>query len=279
MNSVIGLLGNPLGHSISPVFQQAALDYYELPIRYQPWQVDGNEIMGCVRQLTSSRILGANVTVPYKEVVGSLLDELTEEAGAIGAVNTIVNRDGVLVGYNTDGYAFLRALREDVAFDPRAKTVLVLGAGGVARAIIFALAMAGVGTIILSNRTPARAQRLAQWASTWVKDIHVVDSQSLRLCEGWELVVNCTTVGMVFGNDENSTPIDTGLISRHALVYDLVYNPTETPLLKAAKEVGAETLGGLSMLIYQGAESFRIWTGIDPSLEVMFKAARYALNP
>jgi shikimate dehydrogenase len=279
MNSLIGLIGHPLGHSISPVFQQAALDHHGLSIRYQSWEVDATDIMGCVRQLASSRILGANVTLPYKEVVGSWLDELTEEAGAIGAVNTIVNRKGVLVGYNTDAYGFLRALREEAAFDPRGKTVLVLGAGGVARAAIFALATAGVGTIILSNRTLPRAQRLAQWASTWVKNIHVVALQGLRLCKGWELVVNCTTVGMVFGNEEKSIPIDAGLISRDVLVYDLVYNPMETPLLKVAKGVGAETLGGLSMLIYQGAESFKIWTGIDPSLEVMFKAARQALKP
>ena len=161
MTKTVGLIGNKLKHSISPQFQQAAFDYLGLDISYEVWETAKDELPGVVEGIRDASKLGANVTIPYKEAMLPLLNDVDSDARRIGAVNTIVNRGGKLTGYNTDRSGFLRALREDGGFSPRNKRAVLLGAGGVARAVGFALVDAGVKSLVILNRTQARGEALA----------------------------------------------------------------------------------------------------------------------
>ncbi|MBI4310447.1 MAG: shikimate dehydrogenase [Chloroflexi bacterium] len=279
MTKLLGIIGYPLGHSLSPVFQQAALDHAGIDARYEAWPTPPDQVPQRVRSLREPDVLGANVTVPHKEAVLSHLDRLADMARRIGAVNTIVNRNGALEGHNTDVAGFMRALREDAGFDPRGKRVLLLGAGGAAKAAAFGLADAGVAWLAIANRTVERARELVaslpEGASSRALPL---DHGALATDGPWDLIVNTTTLGMAGSAAAGETPLEASLIPGGALVYDIVYNPEATPLLAAARKAGARTLGGLPMLIYQGAEAFRLWTGVEAPVGVMFEAARKALR-
>lgn len=286
MTQYIGVIGYPLKHSLSPDFQQAALDYYQLDIHYEVWETEAESLSSAINQLRQPQNLGANITVPYKETVLHLIDEVDNLASLIGAVNTIVNRDGKLIGFNTDAHGFLQALREDAKFEPENKRVLILGAGGAARAISFVLLQEKVRSLIIINRTSARAEALVGSLTKYAIDrkirteVIALPWQDLRLRETIEhsqLIVNCTTLGMKYSSDEEQSPLTVDSIPRDALVYDLVYNPSETPLLRMARGVGANIIGGLPMLVYQGAASFKLWTGREPPVDIMFSAAKQAL--
>jgi shikimate dehydrogenase len=282
----IGIIGYPLKHSVSPDFQQAALDYCQLDIHYEPWETKAENLSSTIKRLKRPQNLGANVTVPYKEAVLSFIDEVDNLASLIGAVNTIVNQGGRLIGFNTDAHGFLRALREDAKFEPMDKRVVILGAGGAARAIGFALLQERVMSLAIANRTLARAESLVRSLARYAiarkirAKVTALPWRGSKLREETshcQLIVNCTTLGMKYSSKETQSPLATRLIPRGALVYDLVYNPIETPLLRLAKEVGANALGGLPMLVYQGAISFKLWTGREAPLDIMFLAAKQAL--
>jgi shikimate dehydrogenase len=221
------------------------------------------------------------VTIPYKEAVIPLLDELEPQASRIGAVNTIYKRENRLVGANTDAPAFLRTLRHEGAFDPRDTVVTLLGAGGAARAVATALLDAGVGILRIANRTKARAQALAQ-------ELRARSTAHIVVCS-WDplglgqaiaasyLLVNATSIGLRGSVEERESPMPARLLNPSLLVYDLVYNPTETPLLASAREAGARTVGGLGMLVEQGALAFELWTGQGAPRDVMRDAAEGAL--
>ena len=279
MTKFVGLIGYKLKHSISPQFQQAAFDYLRLDISYEVWETAKDELPKVVEGIRDPSKLGANVTIPYKEAVLPLLDDVDNDARRIGAVNTIVNRGDKLIGYNTDASGFMRALNED-GFSPRNKRVVLLGAGGVARAVGFALVDAGVKKLVILNRTQSRGEALA-W-DLKVSDAEVValswkDGKTLTALGECELLVNGTSVGMKDSAGEGRSPIGIGLIPKRALVYDVVYNPIETPLLAAAKKAGARTLGGLPMLVHQGAASFELWTGKSAPIDIMMRVAKRAL--
>lgn len=274
-----GIIGYPLGHSVSPAFQQAAFDHHGLDVRFEVWETPPDALREVVTGLRAPDALGASVTVPHKAAVIPLLDRLSEPARRVGAVNLIVNRDGLLEGHNTDTTGFLRALREDGAFDPAGKRVLLLGSGGAARAVAHILLDQGVATLTIANRTPERARQLAtDLGDGAALSVVSLEPSELAVDGGWHLIVNCTTLGMRHSDGEKRSPIPSASIPSGALVYDLVYNPQETPLLREAKRAGARTLGGLPMLIYQGAEAFQLWTGKEAPLTVMFQAARRALE-
>ena len=280
MASLAGIFGYPLEHSISPRFQQAAFDHCSLDVSYKAWPVAPDRLEPEVRKLRDDGYLGANVTVPHKERIRSYLDDLQPLARTLGAVNTIVKEDGRLVGYNTDAHGLMEALRKDGGCDPRGLSVLVLGAGGAARAAVFALVDAGVASLTIANRTLARAESLAsefEAASAGVKVVPLEEPALAGVCNKADLIVNTTSMGMRHGIAERETPLKASTIRAQSLVYDLVYNPAETPLLVEAKAAGAKTLGGLPMLVYQGAASFELWTGRPPPVDVMFEAARRAL--
>ena len=286
MTQYLGLIGNPVSHSASPVFQQAALDHYGLDIRYERWQLTEAELPAFIESLRAPDRLGCNVTVPHKQAVAALLDALDETATATQAVNTVVRQvDGRLAGYNTDGAAFVRALRTEARFEPAAANVLLLGAGGAARGLVHALLKAEVATLGIANRTPARAEavaaafaRLAAEQAVALYTVGWGDAHFAEALAQANLVVNATTIGMLHGPAEGQSPLPGYSFRPGTLVYDLVYNPEQTPLLQQAQRAGCPTLGGLAMLIYQGAEAFERWTGKPAPIDVMFAAARKALT-
>lgn len=280
MMQIVAILGFPLKHSLSPVFQQAAFDHYGLDLRYQAWEVPPAGLGEAVARLRDPGALGSNVTVPHKEAVIPLLDGVDDTAREIGAVNTIVKQDGALMGYNTDVAGFLRGLREEGGLDPAGKAALLLGAGGAARAVAFGLLQAGVSRLVIANRGLERGERLAaELSSRFGPRAQAIPWKELAAAAGGcHLIVNATTLGMLHGPGEGQTPLPAAHIPRGALIYDLVYNPLETPLLREARKAGAGVVGGLTMLIYQGAAAFELWTGRPAPVDIMFQAARKALS-
>ena len=276
----MGIFGYPLGHSISPAFQQAAFDHIGFDARYLAWQTPPPELARAVSCLRGDGYLGANVTVPHKVAVRDHLDELDPWAEVIGAVNTIVSKEGRLVGYNTDAYGLIEALKREAQFDARGKEVVLIGAGGAARAAAFGLARESVSSLVIANRTRARAETLATELRDSVKEVAALDLASSMLAEriaSADLIVNATSVGMQGGPAEGRSPVVEGLIQPTCVVHDMVYSPEATPLLKMAKDAGARVVGGLPMLVHQGAAAFERWTGVDAPIDVMYRAARQAL--
>jgi shikimate dehydrogenase len=276
-----GVIGYPLERSLSPMFQQAALDHLRLDVVYEAWPTPDDGLTTRIATLRSPAVLGANVTVPHKESVISLLDNVDALAGRVGAVNTIVNRDGKLQGHNTDVMGFMRALREDGGFEPEGRRIVVAGAGGAARAVIAGLLEARAASVSVINRTLSRANRLvadlgASAREAELRALPEMYASWAAVLGSCDLLVNCTSAGSAGFKGEPPVPVD--LIRSRMLVCDLVYHPSETSLMAAAGKRGARVLGGLPMLVYQGAASFELWTGQEAPLEVMFQAARGALK-
>ena len=277
----LGIIGFPIGHSLSPVFQQAALDHIGLDATYSTWEIREENLNTFIDGLRSPSIQGINVTVPHKESVLSLLDHVDEWALQAGAVNTIVNRNGILYGYNTDGIGFIKGLRHNRPFDLQGKTVLIIGAGGSARGVVRALANESVGDIIIANRTLSRAQSLstlsmglgvsARAISLDLKELSLAAVQS-------ELIVNCTSVGMAHTSEFGLSPLLLQQISPNSVVYDLVYNPIDTQLLKEATRAGAAVISGIKMLVYQGAASFELRFDRPAPVDVMLESADKAIQ-
>jgi len=287
MSRYIGLIGYPLKHSVSPYFQQAALDYCHLDIRYEAWETTPAELPDIVKRLRRPENIGANVTAPYKETVLSLLDEVDDLASLIGAVNTIVKKDDRIVGFNTDAHGFIEALDKEGHLDPKGKRVVMLGAGGVARAVSFVLVQRKVASLGVTDGIFERASALASGLVKHIKDssnsskgsgpgIAAFQWQNLgsaRTFVDCDLIIHCTTIGMKDSPQEGLSPLGPEVIPKNALVYDVVYNPRLTPLLRLAQKAGANILGGLPMLVYQGAASFKLWTGKEAPVDIMLNKA------
>jgi len=292
MSRHIGLIGYPIKHSISPYFQQAALDYHRLDIRYELWETSPAQLQDRVNDLRKPQNVGANVTVPHKEAVLLLLDEVDDLASSIGAVNTIIKKDDRLFGFNTDAYGFMEALDKEGNFDPEGKRVVILGAGGVGKAVGFVLVQSRVASLAITDGIFERAKALAENLMRHIKDsspsskdlepdITAFQWQSLSSAvtlNKCDLIVHCTTVGMKHSSQEGQSPLSLGVIPSSVLVYDLVYNPWLTPLLELAQKAGANILGGLPMLVFQGAASFKLWTGREAPVDIMFDKAKEILT-
>ena len=283
MTSRVGVIGYPIRHSISPVFQQAALDHCSLDAVFTAWEVEPGELTAFMAGVRSPDMWGINVTVPHKEAVMRHLDRIDGWAEMADVVNVVVNEGGRLSGYNTDGVGFLRALEEHGRFSPEGRRVLILGAGGSAKAVALALAGRGVAAMTIANRSLDRALALARLLEGHCPSVGAVPlldpgEAAVEAAMGSDLLVNCTTLGMRHGPGEGRSPLPAGCIPPHALVYDLVYNPPETPLIREAATAGALALGGLPMLVYQGAAAFQLWTGREAPVEVMMRAAKAALD-
>ena len=278
---LLGLIGHPVGHSVSPSFQQAALDALVIDARYERWDTPPAALSARVEALRHPPFLGANVTVPHKEGVIALLDAVDDLARRAGAVNTLVRNGEHLAGYNTDIAGFRRALREAGGFDAAGKRAVVLGAGGAARAVVLALELEGAASVVVANRHAERALRL-------VDDLSRAGGPGLaplpweeatcaaRLREA-DLLVNCTTLGMAGGAAASDSPVEASALRSGLFVCDIVANPRVTPLLAAAATAGCACLGGLPMLVYQGAASFARWTGREAPIAVMLSAAELAM--
>ena len=275
------LLGYTVGHSMSAVMHNAAFDELGLEYRYDLLGVSPAKLGAFMAgEMRGQRVRGANVTIPHKVAIMEYLDEVEREALAIGAVNTIVNEEGSLKGYNTDGRGAIRALEEAYGDLEGVKAVIV-GAGGAARAIGYHISTKASRITIL-NRTLSRAEELAAHLSSMPECNASVEPSSLRRSELKEalkeadILINTTPVGMT--PDIEGTPVDRSLIRPGTLVFDTVYNPLMTKLLWDAEEAGARTLSGLRMLVYQGAASFKLWTGVEPPVELMYDAAAKKLG-
>lgn len=271
---IVGILGHPIGHTLSPVMQNAAFAALDLDYCYLPFDVPPEQLADAIRGLRALGTHGVNITIPHKETVFPLLDQLTEAAQKIGAVNTVEFTDNALIGHNTDGQGFLRALQEETEMNPKGTRVLILGGGGAARAVAVQLALAGAKEIQIMNRTLERGRALVDHLQQMFPSLQALSIPWVQEVAAWQsalekidLLVNTTPVGME--GKEGGSPLPTESIPSGLLVSDLVYHPFLTPLLQGARAKGARTLPGLWMLLHQGALSFEIWTGKRAPLSIM----------
>lgn len=262
---VYGIFGDPVGHSLSPVMQNAAFAHFALDAVYVPFHVTPADLPAAVAALRALRIAGINVTIPHKEAIVPLLDRLDPLAERIGAVNTVVNEDGLLTGYNTDATGFLRSTQQQLGFDPRGKEVLLLGAGGACRAAVAALLTTEVDSIAVANRTLERARQLAAAlapaaAATGVTGMDYQGPDFARAVARADLIVNTTALGL---RGESLDFLSLEQVKRSVSLYDMVYSVAGTPLVNAARAAGLACVDGFSLLAAQGEDAFLLWTGKD----------------
>jgi len=266
-----GVIGAPIRHSLSPAIFNAAFAACDLDWVYLAFEVPPGDAPAAIAAMRALEMGGLSVTMPHKDAVAALVDRSTPEADALRAVNCVASVNDELVGANTDGPGFLDALAAEIAFDARGRRVVVFGAGGAARAIVYSLARAGAADVAVVNRSEARADVAAALGGP-VGRVAAAATVAEAIA-GADLVVNATSVGM----GDGQTPFDPSLLTPGQIVADVVYHPTPTPLVAAAGERGVEAIGGLGMLVHQAGHAFRLWTGIAPPLEAMTTAARTAL--
>jgi len=270
-----GIIGDPIEHTMSPVMHNAAFRQMGVDYLYVPFKVKQEELAKAIDGVKALNIRGLNVTIPHKVAVIQFLDKLDHLAEKIGAVNTIVNDNGVLTGYNTDGAGFLQALLEK-GIEPREKNTVILGAGGASRAISFSLADRGANLVILNRRleldwAEELASRISQSFSKEVEALELNRENLARVLDRADIVVNATSRGMTPNIDE--TAVTSTLLKPDLTVFDIVYNPIKTRLLKEAEAAGARTVSGLDMLVWQGALAFEKWTGVKAPVELMREEA------
>ena len=276
-----GIFGDPVAHSFSPAMHNAAFAALGLNWVYLPFAVAPAHLASAVAGIRALGLAGVNVTIPHKQGILPYLDELSAEARLIGAVNTVINRDGSLYGENTDATGFLVALGEETGFRPAGKTALIIGAGGAARAVAAKLALAGVGELYITNRTRERAEDLAALLENHTKaKIQVLtwpteSGEALKLKP--DLTVQTTSAEMI-AKGKATDWLPSAVWGPGQVVCDLVYNPAETPLMRSAGGAGATVLGGLGMLLHQGALAFQLWTGRAAPLDIMKQALLRAIG-
>lgn len=269
-----GLIGYPVAHSLSPRMQEAGFAALGIEARYKLWETPVSELEARIQSLRAPEMFGANVTIPHKEAVLPWIDEIDSQAARIGAVNTIVNREGHLIGYNTDAPGFLRALRERGGsdFTLHGRQAVVLGSGGAARGAAVALLDSQVSVLTILGRTGARVgalvEHLQQQNSTYnVRGVLLETFEARHILGEAEVVVNTTSVGLK--PDDKTELIDVSFLPPSALVMDMIFNPPQTSLLRRAAKHGCPTLNGLSMLLYQGTLALELWTGQNAPEDVM----------
>jgi shikimate dehydrogenase len=253
---IYALFGNPVDQSLSPLMHNAALKAMGLPGCYVPLCV--RHLPGAVQGLRGMDIRGVSVTIPFKSEIMEYLDDLDDEALRIGSVNTIVNDSSRLTGHNTDWRGLIRSLTEQIEI--KGKIVIILGAGGTARAALYGVVKEG-GHPVIVNRTEGKGRELAQdWGCPYesLKDIGKIEA---------DILINTTPVGMFPHIDEK--PLQDNALTRYGWVVDVIYNPLKTSLLKAAETSGCRTLSGLDMFVYQGAQQIKLWTGQEAPVDIM----------
>lgn len=279
LSELVALFGSPVAENPTQWMHEKAFAACGLNWRYITMEVREENLADAVRGLRAMQFAGANCTLPHKIEVMAHLDDITETAQKIGAVNTIVRqKNGTLLGENTDGKGFLRAVRE-VGFTIPGTKAVILGAGGAARAVGVELALAGAAEVIVVNRTHERAALLARQITerTTARAVPASWYETYRVPRETQIVINATSVGLAPNNSE-VVPLDYGTISAEMLVCDVIPNPPDTPFLQNARAAGAATLDGLGMLVYQGAIAFRLWTGQDAPIPVMRAALEEIFN-
>ncbi len=269
---VCGVIGDPIEHTLSPIMHNAAFEALQLNYVFLAFKVEAAEVEKAIGGVRALNIHGLNVTMPHKNAVIKFLDETDPTSRAIASANTVLNKDGKLLGFNTDGVGALNALEQN-GVKPRGKKILLFGAGGAAKAIAYALTQEADEVTIL-NRTPKQAEEFAIFLhQKFGKKIKSGDLSRVSIktnVADADVLINATSIGMKPNVDQ--TLVEQEWLKPDLALMDIVYNPIETKLARAAKEVGAKVVSGVEMLIYQGAASFEIWTACNAPIEVMRKA-------
>jgi len=277
---ICGIIGDPVEHTMSPAIHNAAFEKMGVDYLYVPFRVKKEELGKAIQGMKALNIRGLNVTIPHKVAVIPFLDELDHLAERIGAVNTVVNDNGVLKGYNTDATGFLQTLLKS-GTEPRGGNIVILGAGGASRAISFILAERGSNLVILNRLleldwAEELANRISEVFRKEVNALELNEENLTKVLEKANILVNATSVGMSPNIDE--TPVDSNLLKPGLIVFDIVYNPFKTRLLREAEKAGAKTISGLDMLVWQGALAFEKWTGLKAPVDIMKEEAIKALE-
>ena len=272
---IIGIIGKNIENSLSPLIHNQIILKNSLNFCYLPFQVAETNLGKAIQGIKALNIKGVNITFPYKEKAIKFIDEVEESAQRIGAVNTIVNNKGILTGYNTDVIGFKKSLQEDGKFATKGKRAVILGAGGSARAVAYALLEEGIEEVYIFNRTPEKAEKIKQDLSSFFPEssiyVFLLEEENLKnKIERAHLIVNTTSLGMPPKIDYTPLP-DEKLFHPDLLVYDLIYHPAKTLFLRQAERAGAKIINGLPMLVYQGIESFYLWTGLKPEGKEVLK--------
>lgn len=275
---VFCVIGDPIEHSLSPVMYNAAFRHLKMDAVYVAFKVEKENLKGALKGVRSLGICGMNVTMPHKTAIINYLDEIEPTAKFVGAVNTVLNKNGKLAGFNTDGVGTIKALKEN-GVDPKGKKFLLLGAGGAGRAIAFQLAREADELTIL-NRDPNKAKLLAGMLQKKFKTKVIGNGLTYNILKErlkkMDVLINATSVGM--HPHEDQTLVEKALLRPELVVMDIVYNPVETKLLKDAKSVGAKVIHGIDMLVFQGAASFEVWWNRSAPIGVMSSAIMEKLN-
>ena len=258
------VIGNPIGHSLSPKLQNYWLKQNNIKAVYDKIKLEEKEIEGIIQDIKKQKITGCNVTVPFKKKVIPFLDKLSIQAEQTQSVNTIIFENGNLIGYNTDTFGFDKAIKS-LNFNMKGKKVLILGAGGVVPSIVFAIKKMGVSEISISNRTKQKAENL----KILFKELNILEWGNII---NFDVVINATSLGL---NNEKIN-LDFSKVGKNKLFYDVIYNPAETNFLKEGKKLGNITENGATMFIYQASEAFKLWHGIEP--EVNFETLKLLKN-
>lgn len=265
---VVGLFGYPVEHSLSPIMQNAAFNYQGLDYCYVAFLVHPELLKEAVNSIRALNLTGVNVTIPHKENVIPFLDQISEEASIIGAVNTIKNENGTLIGYNTDGKGFMKSL-EEANIIVKNKNVLIIGCGGASRAIGYYLCTEA-SSVYLYDIDKEKVNSLKAHLNKLKGNVHILENiseQNKHIISSIDIIINATPLGL---KTDDPLPIDINLLNKDHIVCDLIYK--DTPLLKEALKKGCKTINGLGMLLWQGVFAYEIWTGIKPPVDIMRKA-------
>ena len=275
---LVGVFGHPVAENPTVVMHEAAFTELGMNWRYLTIEVLPDDLEAAKAGLRAMNLRGINLTIPHKVAVVEYLDRLSDAARLMGAVNTVVNEDGELFGENTDGKGFLRALVDDARVDPKGADVVVFGAGGASRAITVELALAGASNITVVNRSPERGRTLADLLDekTPASATYEPWNGPYRIAADTDIVINATSIGL-FPDIDASPDLDYATFTTDMTVCDVIHSP-ETPFLKEARQRGSRTLDGVGMLVYQGAIGFKLWTGREAPVAVMYAALAEAFG-
>ena len=281
LNKFAGIIGYPLSHTLSPSMHNFIYQKLGIDVEYKKWEISPNNLKSHIEKINNENFIGANITVPYKEKIVPLLDEIRNEAKFTGAVNTIVKNNNKLIGYNTDVYGIEQTLDIKLKNDV-INNAVIFGAGGAAKAALFVLLQRGLNNLTIVNRTKSNALKMISKFNNVNCDQTIITlnekSQIKSACLSADLIINTTILGMKGSGYEDISPIDSTFIDSNSVIFDMVYNPTKTPLIKIALERNANIIEGLNMLVYQALKSIELWTGIRPSFDDMYSKCKEILE-
>ena len=281
LNKFAGIIGYPLSHTLSPSMHNFIYQKLGIDVEYKKWEISPNNLKSHIEKINNENFIGANITVPYKEKIVPLLDEIRNEAKFTGAVNTIVKNNNKLIGYNTDVYGIEQTLDIKLKNDV-INNAVIFGAGGAAKAAFFVLLQRGLNNLTIVNRTKSNALKMISKFNNVNCDQNIITlnekSQIKSACLSADLIINTTILGMKGSGYEDISPIDSTFIDSNSVIFDMVYNPTKTLLIKIALERNATIIEGLNMLVYQALKSIELWTGIRPSFDDMYSKCKEILE-